>query len=80
MQFVKDIWNLYWNEEFDFLLRVFELVLFCVEVREDDGGMKDGFVGQICLFIFEIKDGYWCEILFDKIGVEIFGVKILFYF
>jgi phosphatidylinositol phospholipase C delta len=77
---VKDTWNPHWNEEFDFSLRVPELALLRVEVREDDGGTKDGFAGQTCLPISEIKDGYRCETLFDKTGAEIPGVKILFHF
>jgi phosphatidylinositol phospholipase C delta len=69
-----------WNEEFEFSLRVPELALMRIEVRDEDDESKDEFEGQTCLPVFEIKNGYRCVQLYDKKGIELPGVRLLFHF
>jgi phosphatidylinositol phospholipase C delta len=77
---MEDTWEPHWNEEYDFSIRQPELALLRIEVRDDDEESKDEFEGQTCLPITELKDGYRCVQLYDKTGVELAGVKMLFHF
>jgi len=77
---VEDTWVPHWNEEYDFSLRVPELALLRIEVRDDDEESKDEFEGQTCLPITELKNGYRCVQLYDKTGLELPGVRMLFHF
>lgn len=76
----EDQWVPTWNEEFEFSLRVPELALMRIEVRDEDDESKDEFEGQTCLPVFEIKNGYRCVQLYDKKGNELPGVRLLFHF
>lgn len=77
---VDDTWSPHWNEEHVFTLKVPELALLRLEVRDRDEESKDEFEGQTCLPIHEIRDGYRCVQLYDKKGNELPGVKMLFHF
>ena len=77
---IEDTWVPYWNEETVFELRVSELALLRIEVRDEDEESRDEFEGQTCLPITELRNGYRCVQLYDKTGVEINGVKMLFHF
>ncbi|KAG0607494.1 hypothetical protein M758_8G033000 [Ceratodon purpureus] len=77
---VDDTWVPHWNEEHVFKLKVPELALMRLEVRDHDEESQDEFEGQTCLPIHEIRDGYRCVQIYDKKGLEIPGVKMLFHF
>jgi phosphatidylinositol phospholipase C delta len=77
---VKDTWVPYWNEETVFELKVPELALLRIEVRDEDEESRDEFEGQSCLPVTELRNGYRCVQLYDKAGIELTGVKMLFHF
>ncbi|KAH7437055.1 hypothetical protein KP509_05G054300 [Ceratopteris richardii] len=54
----KNKWIPWWDEEFEFELRVPELAVLRLEVYEEDQGARDDFAGQICLPVSELKSGY----------------------
>ncbi|KAG0617026.1 hypothetical protein M758_5G159700 [Ceratodon purpureus] len=57
---VDDTWVPHWNEEHVFKLKVPELALLRLVVRDHDEESQDEFEGQTCLPIHEIRDGYRC--------------------
>ena len=57
---MDDKWQPHWNEETVFTLKVPELALMRLEVRDHDEDSMDEFEGQACLPIHEIRDGYRC--------------------
>jgi phosphatidylinositol phospholipase C delta len=63
---VKDTWVPYWNEETVFELKVPELALLRIEVRDEDEESRDEFEGQSCLPVTELRNGYRCVQLYDK--------------
>ena len=77
---IDDEWQPHWNEETVFTLKVPELALMRLEVRDHDEDSMDEFEGQACLPIHEIRDGYRCVQLYDKKGMVLHGVKMLFHF
>jgi phosphatidylinositol phospholipase C delta len=77
---VDNKWEPHWNEEHEFTLKVPELALLRLEVRDYDEESKDEFEGQTCLPIHEIRDGYRCVQMYDKKGNELKEVKMLIHF
>lgn len=77
---VDNKWVPHWNEEHEFTLKVPELALLRLEVRDYDEESKDEFEGQTCLPIHEIRDGYRCVQMYDKKGNELKEVKMLIHF
>ena len=51
-------WAPVWDEEFQFNLKVPELALLRIEVREYDRSEKDDFGGQTCLHVSKLKSGF----------------------
>ncbi|MCO5574901.1 hypothetical protein L7F22_028695 [Adiantum nelumboides] len=72
----KDEWEPNWDEEFMFMLRVPELAVLRIEVREDNRTGNE-FAGQICLPVSELRSGYRVVNLCDKEGNEWELVKLL---
>ncbi|XP_073118613.1 phosphoinositide phospholipase C 6-like isoform X2 [Henckelia pumila] len=77
---IEDDWGPYWNEEFTFPLRVPELALLRIEVREHNVSEKDDFGGQTCLPVSELKVGIRSVPLYDKKGVKFKSVRLLMRF
>ncbi|KAL1827456.1 hypothetical protein ACET3Z_005868 [Daucus carota] len=80
---VKDNkWTPFWNEEFEFSLSVPELAILCIEVRDKDDApkKKDGFGGQNCLPVSEIRPGIRAVPLYSRKGVKYPSVKLLMRF
>lgn len=77
---IDNTWDPHWNEEHEFTLKVPELALLRLEVRDYDEESKDEFEGQTCLPIHEIRDGYRCVQMYDKKGNVLKEVKMLIHF
>lgn len=77
---IQDNWRPYWNEEFEFPLKVPELALLRIEVREHNVSEKDDFGGQTCLPVSELKPGIRAVPLYDKKGVKFESVRLLMKF
>lgn len=77
---IVDDWGPYWNEEFAFPLRVPELALLRIEVREHNVSGKDDLGGQTCLPVSELKPGIRAVPLYDKKGVKFKSVRLLMRF
>ncbi|ONK62500.1 uncharacterized protein A4U43_C07F4570 [Asparagus officinalis] len=73
-------WTPIWNEEFEFELRVPELALLQIRVHKCNVAEKDGFGGQTCLPIFELRPGIRAVPLFDRKGNEFKPVKLIMHF
>ncbi|XP_077245596.1 phosphoinositide phospholipase C 2-like isoform X2 [Tasmannia lanceolata] len=69
---IADDWAPVWNEEFLFPLSVPELALLRIEVHE-----KDGFGGQTCLPISQLRRGFRSVALFDRKGEKFKSVRLL---
>jgi len=74
-----DTWYPVWDEEFKFDLRVPELALLRIEVKDEDKG-KDDFAGQTCLPVTELRQGFRSVPLFDPKGKKLKSVKLLMRF
>ncbi|KAL3834841.1 hypothetical protein ACJIZ3_009577 [Penstemon smallii] len=77
---IGDDWTPYWDEEFTFPLRVPELALLRIEVREHDISDKDDFGGQTCLPVSELRSGIRSVPLYDKKGHKFKSVRLLMQF
>ncbi|GAV91847.1 C2 domain-containing protein/PI-PLC-Y domain-containing protein/PI-PLC-X domain-containing protein/efhand_like domain-containing protein [Cephalotus follicularis] len=77
---VEDDWSPVWDEEFTFPLRVPELALLRIEVREYDMSEKDDFGGQTCLPVSELRPGIRSVPLYDKKGEKLKSVRLLMRF
>lgn len=77
---IVDDWTPSWDEEFVFPLRVPELALLRIEVREHDISDKDDFGGQTCLPVSELKPGIRAVPLYDKKGEKYKSVRLLMRF
>ncbi|KAK1357141.1 Phosphoinositide phospholipase C [Heracleum sosnowskyi] len=75
-------WTPFWNEEFEFPLSVPELAILCIEVCDTDDALKkkDGFGGQNCLPVSQIRPGIRAVPLYDRKGVKYPSVKLLMRF
>ncbi|KAL9332613.1 hypothetical protein ACSQ67_002223 [Phaseolus vulgaris] len=74
-----DTWYPVWDEELKFELRVPELALLRIEVKDKDKG-KDDFAGQTCLPVSELRQGFRSVPLFDPKGRKFKSVKLLMRF
>ncbi|KAL0673259.1 hypothetical protein Bca4012_001240 [Brassica carinata] len=63
-----DEWFPVWNEEFEFPLRVPELALLCITVKDHDKNSQNDFAGQTCLPLSEIRPGIRAVRLHDRLG------------
>ncbi|CAF1698482.1 unnamed protein product [Brassica napus] len=63
-----DEWFPVWNEEFEFPLRVPELALLCITVKDHDKNTPNDFAGQTCLPLSEIRPGIRAVRLHDRLG------------
>ncbi|PIN03379.1 Phosphoinositide-specific phospholipase C [Handroanthus impetiginosus] len=77
---IEDDWAPYWDQEFTFPLRVPELALLRIEVREYDRSDKDDFGGQTCLPVSELRPGFRAVPLYDKKGQKFKSVRLLMKF
>ncbi|CAI9762229.1 unnamed protein product [Fraxinus pennsylvanica] len=77
---IEDDWGPNWNEEFIFPLRIPELALLRIEVREYDISDKDDFGGQTCLPVSELRPGIRAVPLYDKKGQKFKSVRLLMRF
>ncbi|KAL6545167.1 Phosphoinositide phospholipase C 6 [Orobanche hederae] len=77
---IEDDWAPYWDQEFTFPLRVPELALLRIEVREYDRSDKDDFGGQTCLPVSELRPGFRAVPLYDKKGHKFKSVRLLMRF
>ncbi|KAL3837749.1 hypothetical protein ACJIZ3_022340 [Penstemon smallii] len=77
---IEDDWAPYWDEEFTFPLRVPELALLRIEVREHDLSEKDDFGGQTCFPVSELRTGIRSVPLYDKKGQKYKSVRLLIKF
>lgn len=75
-----DTWYPVWDEEFEFKLRVPELALLRIEVKDKDKGKKDDFAGQTCLPISELRNGFRSVPLYDRKGKKYKSVTLLMRF
>ncbi|CAJ1860362.1 unnamed protein product [Sphenostylis stenocarpa] len=74
-----DTWHPVWDEELKFELRVPELALLRIEVKDKDKG-KDDFAGQTCLPVSELRQGFRSVPLYDHKGKIFKSVKLLMRF
>lgn len=65
---IEDEWLPIWNQEFEFELRVPELAVLRVEVKEYDTTARPDFGGQTCLPLSELSKGIRVIPLHDKHG------------
>ncbi|KAD5962101.1 hypothetical protein E3N88_13574 [Mikania micrantha] len=77
---IKDDWIPIWDEEFTFPLRVPELALLKIVVRDHDVSEKDDFAGQTCLPVSELRTGIRAVPLHNKKGEKFESVKLLMRF
>ncbi|CAA0834407.1 Phosphoinositide phospholipase C 6 [Striga hermonthica] len=77
---IEDDWTPYWDQEFKFPLRIPELALLRIEVREYDRSDKDDFGGQTCLPVSELRPGIRAVPLYDKKGKKFKSVRLLMRF
>ncbi|KAL3680536.1 hypothetical protein R1sor_023492 [Riccia sorocarpa] len=77
---IEDDWTPKWEEDFEFQISVPELALLRLEAREYNMAGKDGFGGQTCIPLSEIRPGYRCLPLNDKKSNELTGVRLLLHF
>lgn len=77
---IEDDWAPYWDQEFTFPLRIPELALLRIEVREHDRSDKDDFGGQACLLVSELRPGIRAVPLYDRKGRKFKSVRLLMRF
>ncbi|EPS71356.1 hypothetical protein M569_03403 [Genlisea aurea] len=77
---IEDDWAPYWDEEFKFPLRIPELALLRIEVREYDRSDKDDFGGQTSLLVSDLRPGFRAVPLYDKKGHKFKSVRLLLRF
>lgn len=76
----EDDWTPFWDEEFVFPLRLPELALLRIEVRDHDRSEKGDFGGQTCLPVSELRPGIRAVPLYDKKGNKYESVRLLMRF
>ncbi|XP_052177231.1 phosphoinositide phospholipase C 2-like isoform X2 [Diospyros lotus] len=77
---VTDEWIPEWNESFEFRLRVPELALLWIKVKDDDPAGRNDFAGQTCLPVSELRTGIRAVPLHDRRGKPYKSVKLLMRF
>ncbi|KAJ4875200.1 C2 domain protein [Raphanus sativus] len=66
-----------WDKEFEFSLRIPELALPCITVKDYDSNTQNDFAGQTCLPISEIRPGIRAVRLHDRAGEVYKHVRLL---
>ncbi|XP_060175647.1 phosphoinositide phospholipase C 2-like isoform X1 [Lycium barbarum] len=81
-EIINDQWIPIWNddEQFEFPLRVPELALLRIDVKDYDPSGEDEFAGQTCLPVSELRTGIRCVPLYDRKGDVYKSVKLLMRF
>ncbi|KAK1271579.1 Phosphoinositide phospholipase C 2 [Acorus gramineus] len=79
-EIIEDNWIPVWNAEFTFPLTVPELALLRIEVCDYDPLEMDGFGGQTCLPVPELRTGVRAVPLCNHKGEEYKSVKLLMHF
>ncbi|RZC90732.1 hypothetical protein C5167_028566 [Papaver somniferum] len=79
-KFLEDTWTPVWNQEFLFPLRVPDLAILRLEVRDYDKGEKDDFAGQSCFPVRELRPGIRTVPLYDRDGKKFNSTKLLMRF
>ncbi|KAI3943538.1 hypothetical protein MKW92_032460 [Papaver armeniacum] len=77
---LEDTWTPVWNQEFLFPLRVPDLAILRLEVRDYDKGEKDDFAGQSCWPVRELRPGIRTVPLYDRDGKKFNSTKLLMRF
>ncbi|XP_076890904.1 phosphoinositide phospholipase C 2-like [Bidens hawaiensis] len=77
---LRDDWWPNWDEVFEFPIRVPELALLRIEVKDTDTTKKNEFGGQTCLPVSELRSGIRCVPLYNKKGEKYKFIKLLMRF
>ncbi|CAH2069505.1 unnamed protein product [Thlaspi arvense] len=72
-----DEWFPVWDKEFEFPLRVPELALLSITVKDYDSNTQNDFAGQTCLPLLEVKPGIRAVRLHDRAGEVFKHVRLL---
>ncbi|ESQ42507.1 hypothetical protein EUTSA_v10013134mg [Eutrema salsugineum] len=72
-----DEWFPVWDKEFEFPLRVPELALLCITVKDYDSNTQNDFAGQTCLPLSELRPGIRAVHLHDRAGEVFKHVRLL---
>ncbi|CAH8366261.1 unnamed protein product [Eruca vesicaria subsp. sativa] len=72
-----DEWFPVWDKEFEFSLRVPELALLCITVKDYDSNTQNDFAGQTCLPLSEIRPGIRAVRLHDRAGEVLKHARLL---
>ncbi|VVB09633.1 unnamed protein product [Arabis nemorensis] len=72
-----DEWFPVWDKEFEFPLRVPELALLYITVKDYDSNTQNDFAGQTCLPLSELKPGIRTVRLHDRAGEVFKHVRLL---
>ncbi|KAK9059564.1 hypothetical protein SSX86_020268 [Deinandra increscens subsp. villosa] len=67
-KWIEDDWWPIWDEVCEFPIRVPELALLMVEVKDNDTTKKHEFAGQTCLPVSELRSGIRCVPLYNENG------------
>ncbi|KAJ0738074.1 putative phosphoinositide phospholipase C [Helianthus annuus] len=77
---IEDDWWPIWDEVFEFPIRVPELALLRIEVKDNDTTKKHEFGGQTCLPVSELRSGIRCVPLYNRKGEKYKFIKLLMHF
>ncbi|KAI3682127.1 hypothetical protein L2E82_50159 [Cichorium intybus] len=77
---IEDEWWPIWDEEFDFPIKVPELALLRIVVKDNDTTKKNEFGGQTCLPVSELRTGIRCVPLYNRKGEKYKFIKLLMRF
>lgn len=72
-----DEWFPVWDKQFEFSLRVPELALLCITVKDYDSNTQNDFAGQTCLPLSEIRPGIRAVRLHDRAGEVLKHARLL---
>ncbi|EFH42542.1 ATPLC1 [Arabidopsis lyrata subsp. lyrata] len=75
-----DEWFPIWDKEFEFPLRVPELAILCITVKDYDSNTQNDFAGQTCLPLSEVRPGIRAVRLHDRAGEVYKHVRLLMRF
>lgn len=79
-QSIEDDWQPIWDKEFEFPIRVPELALLRIVVKDKDTTKKNEFGGQTCLPVSKLRTGIRCVPLYNTKGEKYRFVKLLMHF
>ncbi|KAI3514053.1 hypothetical protein L1887_12369 [Cichorium endivia] len=77
---IEDEWWPIWDEEFEFPIKVPELALLRIVVKDNDTTKKNEFGGQTCLPVSELRTGIRCVPLYNRKGEKYKFIKLLMRF